>query len=76
MFLNYIALDLFVYLTHKYGYRNHDTRDNSRNNWFISLILWGEGWHNNHHNNPRDWNLQHHWYEIDICSWVIRLVKK
>lgn len=76
MFFNYLALDLFVYLTHKYGYRNHNTNDNSKNNWFISLILWGEGWHNNHHNNPRDWNLRQKWFEIDICSWIIYLVKK
>jgi fatty-acid desaturase len=34
---------------HKWGYRNHDTDDDSRNNWFVALLTFGEGWHNNHH---------------------------
>ena len=52
--LTFIGLDLFVLFSHKFGYTNHDTRDNSKNNWFISLILWGEGWHNNHHHNSKE----------------------
>ena len=38
MLLSALALDLFVYLSHDYGYRTYDTRDNIKNNWFISLI--------------------------------------
>jgi len=76
VFLTFVSLDLFVLLTHKYGYISHSTTDNSKNNWFISLILWGEGWHNNHHNNPRKWNLKENWWEIDLLSYCIMLVKK
>ena len=36
-------------LTHLWGYRNYETDDNSRNNWFVGLLAHGEGWHNNHH---------------------------
>ena len=68
------ALNLFVYLSHTYGYKNFDTKDNSKNNWFISLILWGEGWHNNHHCCTKWWNLHVKWWEIDISAWVIRLI--
>lgn len=76
VFLTFISLDLFVLLTHKYGYNNHTTKDCSKNNWFISLILWGEGWHNNHHNNPGKWNLKEKWWEIDLLSYCIMIVKK
>jgi fatty-acid desaturase len=76
LFLSGLALDLFVFLSHTYGYRTHENRDNSKNNWFISLILWGEGWHNNHHNNPASYTTQERWYEIDITGYVIKLVRK
>lgn len=76
MFLSALALDLFVYLSHSYGYRNHETRDNSKNNWFISLILWGEGWHNNHHHHAGAYTTQEKWYEIDLLRYVIEVVRK
>ena len=40
-------------VTHLWGYRNFDTHDNSRNNWLVGLVSNGEGWHNNHHAEPR-----------------------
>ncbi|MDR3521351.1 MAG: acyl-CoA desaturase [Acidocella sp.] len=63
------------YLNHKIGYRNFDTDDDSTNNAFIALLAWGEGWHNNHHRNPRAWNLQTRWWELDPTAWVIRCVR-
>jgi len=76
LFLTFLGLDLFVFLTHKYGYRNFDCKDNSKNNWFISLILWGEGWHNNHHKNPRKWSTKEKWWEIDMLGSIISVIKK
>lgn len=71
----FIALDLFVLLSHTYGYRNFDTKDMSKNNWFISLILWGEGWHNNHHHNSKNYTTSgDKFFEIDLLKYVIRLV--
>lgn len=35
--------------THLWGYRNYDTRDHSRNLWWVAILAYGEGWHNNHH---------------------------
>lgn len=35
--------------TNGYGYRNFDTKDNSRNVPLLAFITWGQGWHNNHH---------------------------
>jgi stearoyl-CoA desaturase (delta-9 desaturase) len=74
--LTFIALDLFVFLTHKHGYQNFKTRDNSKNNWFISLILWGEGWHNNHHHNAGSHTTKIKWWEFDPLSIIIRMVAK
>jgi len=33
-------------ITHVSGYLNFDTPDISRNNWFVALLMAGEGWHN------------------------------
>jgi stearoyl-CoA desaturase (delta-9 desaturase) len=76
LFLTFVSLDLFVFLTHKHGYRNFNSRDNSKNNWFISLILWGEGWHNNHHSNAANFTTKVKWWEIDPLGIIISLVKR
>jgi stearoyl-CoA desaturase (delta-9 desaturase) len=70
------SLNSFVYFSHVAGQRDHTTRDNSRNNWIIALILWGEGWHNNHHNRASAWNLKEKWYQIDPLAWAIKCVMK
>ena len=38
--------------SHIWGYRNYETSDNSRNLWWVGLLAFGEGWHNNHHAFP------------------------
>lgn len=60
-------------ITHVFGYRNYQTTDDSRNNWFVSLLTAGEGWHNNHHADPASASVQHRWWEIDPNYYVIRL---
>lgn len=61
---------------HLAGYRNFETNEKSTNNFFIALISWGEGWHNNHHHAPRRWSFQVKWWEFDISAWVIRLIAR
>jgi fatty-acid desaturase len=68
-------LGLTVYMVHTYGYRNHSTNDNSKNLWWISLIMWGEGWHNNHHASPAKSNFKTRWWEIDIGYWVVKFIR-
>jgi stearoyl-CoA desaturase (delta-9 desaturase) len=60
-------------LTHTWGYRNYDTADNSRNNWFVGLIAHGEGWHNNHHAEQGSAAHGHKWWEFDLTWQTIRL---
>lgn len=58
-------------LAHVSGYRTYDTRDESRNNWFVALISNGEGWHNNHHADQRSASHGHKWWELDVTHWTI-----
>lgn len=60
-------------ISHLFGYRNYETNDDSRNNWFVTLLTAGEGWHNNHHADPASASVQHRWWEIDVNYYTIRL---
>jgi stearoyl-CoA desaturase (delta-9 desaturase) len=61
--------------THLWGSRRFATRDDSRNNWWVALITFGEGWHNNHHAHPTSARHGLAWYEFDP-SWIeIKLLR-
>jgi stearoyl-CoA desaturase (delta-9 desaturase) len=62
-------------VTHVWGYRHFETRDDSTNNWLIGLLAFGEGWHNNHHAFPTSARHGLAWYEVDMNWWVIRGLK-
>jgi fatty-acid desaturase len=62
-------------LTHFWGSRRFATRDSSRNNWFVALWTFGEGWHNNHHAYPTSARHGLAWYEIDMSWLAIRFLK-
>lgn len=57
---------------HTWGYRNYETDDDSRNNWWVAILSFGEGWHNNHHATQRSAAHGHKWYEFDITYLTIR----
>jgi sn-1 stearoyl-lipid 9-desaturase len=61
--------------THSWGSRRFTTRDLSTNSWWVALLTWGEGWHNNHHAHPTSARHGLAWYEIDTNWYVIRLMK-
>jgi fatty-acid desaturase len=62
--------------SHMFGYRNYETTDDSRNNWLVAIIAYGEGWHNNHHAYPRMAKHGHKWWEFDITWMAILLLKR
>ncbi|BAY88724.1 MULTISPECIES: acyl-CoA desaturase [unclassified Tolypothrix] len=62
--------------THKWGYRSFDATDDSRNLWWVSIVTYGEGWHNNHHTYPHVAKSGFSWWEVDITWWSIHLLKK
>lgn len=61
--------------SHIWGYRNYETRDDSRNLWWVGLIAYGEGWHNNHHALPRLAQHGHRWWEFDSTYQLIRMLR-
>ncbi len=63
-------------VTHLWGYRNYATDEGSRNNIAIGLFSNGEGWHNNHHADPRSAKHGHRWWEIDTTYLTIRLLAR
>jgi stearoyl-CoA desaturase (delta-9 desaturase) len=62
---------------HRLGYRRFDeTKDESTNQLFMTVITFGEGLHNNHHRFPRDAYISHAWYEFDLNGLIIRGFEK
>ncbi|HEY5906705.1 MAG TPA: fatty acid desaturase [Vicinamibacteria bacterium] len=56
--------------THTWGYRTFETPEGSRNLWWVGLLAWGEGWHNNHHAFQRSARHGLEWWEFD-ANWVL-----
>jgi sn-1 stearoyl-lipid 9-desaturase len=61
--------------THKFGYRSYETSDRSKNCWWVALLTYGEGWHNNHHAYPYSARHGMRWWEIDLTWLSIKLLK-
>jgi stearoyl-CoA desaturase (delta-9 desaturase) len=61
--------------THIWGKRRFATTDLSTNNWWVALLSFGEGWHNNHHAHPRAARHGLTWYEVDVSWWGIRALQ-
>jgi fatty-acid desaturase len=55
--------------THLWGSRRFKTKDDSTNNWWVALLTFGEGWHNNHHAHPTSARHGLAWYELDQ-NWI------
>jgi stearoyl-CoA desaturase (delta-9 desaturase) len=62
--------------THLWGDRRFDTRDDSRNLWWVALVTFGEGWHNNHHAHPASARHGLAWYEFDLTWIQINLLER
>jgi len=56
--------------THMWGARRFNTRDDSRNTWWVAIVSFGEGWHNNHHAHPTSARHGLAWWEFDP-SWLL-----
>ncbi|MEK7650676.1 MAG: acyl-CoA desaturase [Patescibacteria group bacterium] len=63
-------------LAHLMGRKRYDTRDESRNSFFLAIITMGEGWHNNHHHYPATVRQGFYWWEIDLTYYILRLFEK
>ncbi len=61
---------------HTFGRREFETNDQSRNEWVVGLLAFGEGWHNNHHAFPRSAFHGLHWWQFDLSGYVIRALER
>jgi sn-1 stearoyl-lipid 9-desaturase len=61
---------------HTFGYRVYEVGDRSTNCWWVALLTFGEGWHNNHHSSPTSAQFGWRWWEIDLGWQVIRFLEK
>ncbi len=60
--------------THLWGSRAFETGDDSRNSWWVALLTFGEGWHNNHHHSQQNPRHGLRWYQIDVNWYFIWLL--
>jgi fatty-acid desaturase len=59
---------------HMSGYQTFRTGDKSMNNWWVALLAWGEGWHNNHHAFPHSARHGLRWFEFDMTWMTIKVL--
>ena len=62
-------------LAHRYGSRRFATPDDSRNNLWLALLTFGEGWHNNHHFFPASARQGFRWWEVDLTYYGLKLLE-
>ena len=61
-------------LGHVWGSRRYNTKDHSRNNFWLALITLGEGWHNNHHRFAVSARQGFRWWQVDITYYILTLM--
>lgn len=61
--------------SHMWGYKNFASNDLATNCWWVALLSYGEGWHNNHHAFPSSARHGMKWWEIDFSYYFIRTLK-
>ena len=61
------------------GYRNFNNKDYSQNNFILGFLAWGQGWHNNHHHDPKSYDfgtgVSGKWWEFDPCRIFLPFLK-
>lgn len=63
-------------VTHLFGYRNYATEDDSRNLWWVAVVTFGEGWHNNHHAMAGTADFGRKWFEFDSSYWALAIFNR
>ncbi|MGQ4001425.1 acyl-CoA desaturase [Francisellaceae bacterium CB300] len=63
-------------ICHIFGRKDNETSDNSRNNWLVALLTFGEGWHNNHHKFAYSVRNNLKFWQIDITYIILCILRK
>ncbi len=61
---------------HLWGRQPHSQADSSRDSWWVSLLTFGEGYHNYHHTHQNDYRNGPLWYNFDPSKWLIFTLSK
>ncbi|MGZ4836361.1 MAG: acyl-CoA desaturase [Terriglobales bacterium] len=61
--------------THIWGRQRFNTGDTSTNSFWVAMLTFGEGWHNNHHAHPQSARHGLAWYEFDLNWYQISLLR-
>jgi fatty-acid desaturase len=61
--------------THIWGRQRFQTGDTSTNSYWVAMLTFGEGWHNNHHAHPQSARHGLAWYEFDLNWYVISVLR-
>ena len=75
LFLFYNIVSTIASIGHVYGSQPFQTHDQSRNNFWLALVSFGDSWHNNHHAFPRSADHGLKWWQIDPNAWLIRALE-
>jgi stearoyl-CoA desaturase (delta-9 desaturase) len=62
-------------LAHLWGSQRYPTNDDSRNNFVLATLTFGEGWHNNHHHYQRSARQGFYWWEIDLSYYALKALE-
>jgi stearoyl-CoA desaturase (delta-9 desaturase) len=74
--LTYHCTFLVNSASHGFGYQSFPTNDLSTNSWWVALLSYGEGWHNNHHAFPRSVYHGLRRWEIDVSGYLISMMER
>jgi len=58
-------------ICHLWGTQPHGQANSSRDSWLVSLMTFGEGFHNYHHTYQSDYRNGPRWYNFDPSKWLI-----
>lgn len=60
-------------LAHMWGKQPYTDENSARDNWFLAILTYGEGYHNYHHMFQSDYRNGHRWYNLDLNKWFISI---
>ncbi len=63
-------------LAHYWGTKNYSQEHSAVDNYLISLLTYGEGYHNYHHTFAYDYRNGIRWYHFDPSKWLIWTLHK
>ncbi|MFN4258404.1 MAG: acyl-CoA desaturase [Gemmataceae bacterium] len=60
---------------HLWGSNPNQLNDLSKNNWWVGILAFGEGWHNNHHAQPAAARHGWKWWQLDATWLFIQVLR-